>query len=169
MREALHQFELPAKWRVRERKKRFRAGSSPGGAQTVSDCEHKPARRALIAEPAGKKRPLFNLMLPKHRASLLLPVTAAERTACHTSLQQTADAAGVNKSTVLRAIQAGKVSATRGEHGQWVIEPAESHRVYPPAVAGNGKRTGARNDAHQGELARIHPARRHGRAPSTRY
>ena len=69
------------------------------------------------------------------------------------SLQQAADAAGVNKSTVLRAIQAGKVSATRSEHGQWVIEPAELHRVYPPAVAGNGKRTSADNDAHQGELA----------------
>ena len=68
------------------------------------------------------------------------------------SLQQAADAAGVNKSTVLRAIQAGKVSAIRSEHGQWVIEPAELHRVYPPA-AGNGKRTSAGNDAHQADIS----------------
>jgi hypothetical protein len=68
------------------------------------------------------------------------------------SLQQAADAAGVNKSTVLRAIQAGKVSAIRSEHGQWVIEPAELHRVYPPAVAGNGKHRSAGNDAHQADL-----------------
>ena len=69
------------------------------------------------------------------------------------SLQQAADAAGVNKSTVLRAIQAGKVSAIRNEHGQWVIEPAELHRVYPPAVAGNGKHTSVSNDPHQADLA----------------
>jgi hypothetical protein len=65
------------------------------------------------------------------------------------SLQQAADAAGVNKSTVLRAIQTGKVSATRNEHGQWLIEPAELHRVYPPAGVGTGKVKGAGNDAHQ--------------------
>ena len=68
------------------------------------------------------------------------------------SLQQAADAAGVNKSTVLRAIKAGKVSATRNEHDQWLIDPAELHRVYPPAGAGNGKVKGAGNDAHQANL-----------------
>jgi len=69
------------------------------------------------------------------------------------SLQQAADAAGVNKSTILRAIQAGKVSATRNEHEQWLIEPAELHRVYPPATAGNRKLKGEGNDTHQSELA----------------
>ena len=64
------------------------------------------------------------------------------------SLQEAADAAGVNKSTILRAIQAGKVSATRNEHDQWLIEPAELHRVYPPANAGNSKVRGASNDMH---------------------
>ena len=68
------------------------------------------------------------------------------------SLQQAADAAGVNKSTVLRAIKAGKVSATRNEHDQWLIDPAELHRVYPPAAAGNGKLKGAGNDTHQADL-----------------
>jgi hypothetical protein len=69
------------------------------------------------------------------------------------SLQQAADAAGVNKSTVLRAIKAGKVSATRDEHKQWVIDPAELHRVYAPAAASNGKINGASNDAHQADLS----------------
>ena len=68
------------------------------------------------------------------------------------SLQQAADAAGVNKSTILRAIQAGKVSATRNEHEQWLIEPAELHRVYPPATQGNRKLKGDGNDTHQSEL-----------------
>jgi hypothetical protein len=70
------------------------------------------------------------------------------------SLQQAADAAGVNKSTVLRAIQAGKVSATRNEHAQWLIEPAEL-RVYPPATEGNRKLKGDGNDSHQSELAEV--------------
>ncbi|HEY7301309.1 MAG TPA: hypothetical protein VH684_25745 [Xanthobacteraceae bacterium] len=69
------------------------------------------------------------------------------------SLQQAASAAGVNKSTILRAIRAGKVSATRDEHRQWLIEPAELHRVYAPAVARNGKVNGESNGAHQAELA----------------
>ena len=72
------------------------------------------------------------------------------------SLQEAADAAGVNKSTILRAIQAGKVSATRNEHDQWLIEPAELHRVYPPAAGGNRKVKDAGNDAHQADLAEAH-------------
>jgi hypothetical protein len=57
------------------------------------------------------------------------------------TLAQAATAAGVYKSTVLRAIKAGKVSGNRDEHGQWHIEPAQLHRVYPPiatATSGNG-------------------------------
>ena len=69
------------------------------------------------------------------------------------SLQQAADAAGVNKSTVFRAIKAGKVSATRNEHDQWLIEPAELHRVYPPTTEGNRKLKGNGNDTHQADLA----------------
>jgi hypothetical protein len=72
------------------------------------------------------------------------------------SLQEAADAARVNKSTILRAIQAGKVSATRNEHDQWLIEPGELHRVYPPAAGGNRKVKGAGNDAHQADLAEAH-------------
>jgi GH24 family phage-related lysozyme (muramidase) len=40
-------------------------------------------------------------------------------------------ACGANKSTILRSIKAGKIAAIRDEHGQWQIEPAELHRVYP--------------------------------------
>ena len=58
----------------------------------------------------------------------------------------------MNKSTVFRAIKAGKVSATRNEHDQWLIEPAELHRVYPPATQGNRKLKGDGNDTHQSEL-----------------
>jgi hypothetical protein len=47
------------------------------------------------------------------------------------SLSQAAEAVGMNRSSILRAIKAGKISATRDEHDQWQIEPAELHRVYP--------------------------------------
>src|SRR5438105_15613921 len=56
------------------------------------------------------------------------------------TLAAAAAACGLNKSTVLRAIKAGKISGTKDEHGEWHIEAAELHRVYPPvaaAAAGN--------------------------------
>ena len=59
------------------------------------------------------------------------------------TLAAAAAACGLNKSTVLRAIKAGKISGTKDEHGEWHIEAAELHRVYPPvaaAAAGNGGR-----------------------------
>lgn len=70
------------------------------------------------------------------------------------SLGEAARATGRNKSTILRALQAGKISATRDEaRGGWLIEPAELHRVFPPVAAtpnepadaaiGNGAATAA--------------------------
>jgi hypothetical protein len=40
----------------------------------------------------------------------------------------------VKKTTLLRAIKAGKVSGNKDEQGQWHVEPAELHRVYPPVT-----------------------------------
>ena len=51
------------------------------------------------------------------------------------SLGEAARAAHRTKPTILRAIRAGKLSATKDEaSGAWAIEPAELHRLYP----GNG-------------------------------
>jgi hypothetical protein len=47
------------------------------------------------------------------------------------SLQSAATACGVNRSTILRAIKSGRISATKDELGAWVLEPVEVHRVYP--------------------------------------
>ena len=47
------------------------------------------------------------------------------------TLKQAAEAIGKSKPTVLRAIQAGRISATRSTaNGGWLIEPAELHRIY---------------------------------------
>ena len=58
------------------------------------------------------------------------------------TLATAAKATGLNKSTVLRAIKSGKISAAKDEHGEWQIDPAELHRVYPP-VADAPRRTSA--------------------------
>jgi FtsZ-binding cell division protein ZapB len=41
-------------------------------------------------------------------------------------------ATGVSRSTVLRAIKAGKISAERDATGGWSIQPCELFRVFPP-------------------------------------
>jgi hypothetical protein len=48
------------------------------------------------------------------------------------SLRQAAIEAGTSKSTILRAIQAGRLSATRTDDGGYAIQPAELFRVYEP-------------------------------------
>jgi len=61
--------------------------------------------------------------------------------------------------TVLRAIRAGKISASKDQQGEGRIEPPELHRVYP-AVQANEARP---EQAHEGrieppELHRVYPA-----------
>ena len=77
------------------------------------------------------------------------------------SLSNAAAACGVYKSTVLRSIKSGRLTATKDALGQWRIEPAELHRVYPPAQSngaeGNATRHGATaaliEAQHRAELA----------------
>ena len=52
--------------------------------------------------------------------------------------------------TVLRAIKAGKISATKDEQGG--IEPAELHRVYPAVQANEARPEQAHQDALIAEL-----------------
>lgn len=47
------------------------------------------------------------------------------------SLRQAATEAGTSKSTILRAIQSGRLSAARTDDGGYSIDPAELFRVYP--------------------------------------
>ena len=43
-----------------------------------------------------------------------------------------AAAVGRNKTAILRAIESGRVLAAKDENGEWQIDPADLHRVYPP-------------------------------------
>jgi excisionase family DNA binding protein len=52
------------------------------------------------------------------------------------TITKAAEMAGCNRSTIQRAIRAGKLSATRDEaSGAWMIEVAELCRVWPDAGA----------------------------------
>jgi excisionase family DNA binding protein len=60
------------------------------------------------------------------------------------SLREAAELANVSKSTIFRAIRAGRLSATRLEDNGFSIEPVEILRVYPPqrpAAPDNGHDT----------------------------
>ena len=48
------------------------------------------------------------------------------------SLRTAAQQAGISKSTILRAIKSGRLSATKTESGGYEIDPSEVARVYPP-------------------------------------
>jgi predicted site-specific integrase-resolvase len=39
---------------------------------------------------------------------------------------------GRNKTAILRAIKTGRISVVKDENGEWQIDPAELHRIYPP-------------------------------------
>lgn len=48
------------------------------------------------------------------------------------ALKEAAEMTGMSKSTIFKAIKKGTISASKHENGQWMIEPCELHRVYPP-------------------------------------
>jgi hypothetical protein len=58
------------------------------------------------------------------------------------TLGTAAKATGKAKSTILRAVKSGTISATKAHDGSYEIEPSELHRVFPP----NGAQQVASND-----------------------
>ena len=74
------------------------------------------------------------------------------------TLAQAAAAVGRNRSSVLRAIKAGRISAVRDEAtAEWRIEPAELHRLYPVADAQGAPQHDAqvRNSGAQVEIREL--------------
>lgn len=48
------------------------------------------------------------------------------------TLGEAARATGKSKTAIQKSIASGRLSAAKDELGQWQIDPAELHRVYPP-------------------------------------
>jgi hypothetical protein len=69
------------------------------------------------------------------------------------TLQQAADATDKSKSTIQRAIKSGKISAGEDVHGNYQIDPAELHRVYPLKPLRNEVQEDARDDTQQANSA----------------
>src|SRR4051812_34540760 len=73
-----------------------------------------------------------------------LPHGTSGMTAMELSVSEAATQAGVSKTTLLRAIRRGQISATRGEvYGTFTVDPSEVARVFRPRhtaqnAAGNG-------------------------------
>ena len=65
------------------------------------------------------------------------------------SLSDAAKATGKNKTTIQRAIKNGKISADKGSSGAYEIDPAELHRVFPPATAQRDAQHHKNNDTQQ--------------------
>jgi excisionase family DNA binding protein len=67
------------------------------------------------------------------------------------SLREAATQAGTSKSTILRAIQSGRLSAARTDDGGYSIDPSELFRVYqpksPPVAADHSTDQSAGQDA----------------------
>jgi hypothetical protein len=63
---------------------------------------------------------------------------------------------GKSKAAIIKAIKTSRLSASKGETGDWQIDPAELFRVYQPAskpesgLTGEVKRTGHHSPARGG-------------------
>src|SRR3954465_5397358 len=66
------------------------------------------------------------------------------------SIRDAGRQAGVSRSSILRAIQSGRMSAPRKDDGGYAIDPAELFRVFPPkgTDVGQGDMSG---DADRGQ------------------
>src|SRR3954451_1976361 len=62
-------------------------------------------------------------------------------------MREAAQQVGLHRSSLFRAIRSGRLSATRTESGDFLIEPVELFRVYPPKTTGNGNGTANAQDA----------------------
>jgi hypothetical protein len=114
----------------------------------------RPLKLAAIA--AEKNRPFRSLLISgatnesltvraDHAAHLLLERCA---TMPAFTLGTASQATGCAKSTILRAIRAGRISASRDDTGQWAIDPAELFRVFPAlALPATGEKPQMERDA----------------------
>jgi excisionase family DNA binding protein len=78
------------------------------------------------------------------------------RTMATFGLREAALQVGVDKSTIHRAIQSGRLSAARTETGGYSIDAAELFRVYPPKLVDSAQQGGdepVRQDATSDETA----------------
>ena len=57
------------------------------------------------------------------------------------TLGEAAKETGKSKTTIKRYIDKGRLSAKKNDNGEWEIDPAELHRVYPMSVPVTGTKS----------------------------
>ena len=77
----------------------------------------------------------FSPQRSKHLRTLRNRSDDAGRNPMRYTLGTAAKATGKAKSTILRSIKSGTISASRSHDGSYEIEPSELHRVFPPNSA----------------------------------
>jgi hypothetical protein len=69
------------------------------------------------------------------------------------TLTEAAQWAGKGRTTIFKALKQGRLSARKDDDGEWLIDPAELARVYPPAKVVNVPANGSgEQQAIGGEL-----------------
>lgn len=69
------------------------------------------------------------------------------------SISDAAKATGRSKSTILRAIQNGKISGSKNEDGKWELQPVDVHNRYPMVHGESDSVNGAHPSAHHAKDA----------------
>jgi len=102
----------------------------------VNSAAHTKAAISDLAPKAwaGYSGAAFPAQMMRHASAFAAPTSCIGDAAMPYSVAEAAKAIGKRKATVLRAIVSGKISATRDEAGAFQVEPAEIHRVFPPAA-----------------------------------
>jgi hypothetical protein len=99
--------------------------------------------------PKGGVLPPRHVFLTRAVAPYLLTETVQHP--MHT-IATAAAAVGRNKTAILRAIKAGKISVAKDENGEWRIDPAELHRIYPPLRSASMRDNDMQPHLHQSPL-----------------
>jgi hypothetical protein len=93
--------------------------------------------------------PRIRFSPPLRRATVAVTLFATFRDPMPYTLGQASKATALHKTRLSRAIKNGVISATKTQHGGYLIDPAELHRVFPPVTTRQSQ--DPVSDSHMGE------------------
>jgi hypothetical protein len=102
------------------------------GRGTPRKIDTPAARRTRNWLSFGKLATVDSIFRHSNRVTVANRSKVNDKQHMGNTLGTAAKATGMSRTAILRAIGKGKISAKKNEHGEWDIDPAELHRVYPP-------------------------------------
>src|SRR4051794_38857893 len=76
-------------------------------------------------------------------------------TMAHVNARTAAKLVSRDRSTILRALESGRLSASKDERGQWLIDPAELERVYGQLHLPDAPEAASDHDAYTMQAAAL--------------